>query len=133
MMDRIKERGRVKRGGRENLVPIELAGPVSDGTNPDALFDRMWKEELTDRAVRRARRHYSGDREIQFRVFERHDLGSAQSYAEVAEELGIAKDRVRDYLFSVRETVRAELRAELAETVKDPAEFKAEWRALFGA
>jgi hypothetical protein len=86
-----------------------------------------------DRAVRRARRSFAGDRQIQFRVFEEHDLAGATSYAGVAAKLRIPEARVRDYLFSVREMVRSELRAELAEIVADTAELEAEWRALFGA
>lgn len=129
MRDRIKERGRVKRGGRERIVSMEEAGPVAE---PDSAFDRLWKQELMDRAVRRTRRHFAGAREVQFRAFEEHDLRGAPTYAATAEKLGIDVARVRDYLFTVREKLRAELRAELAETVGDPAEFEAEWRALFG-
>lgn len=133
MRDRIKERGRVKRGGRAALASIDSAGPISDGTDPDAAFDRLWKQELMDRAVRRARRAFGGDRAIQFRAFEEHDLAGAPSYAAVAGKLEIPESRVRDYLFTVREQVRSELRAELAETVADAAELEAEWRSLFGA
>lgn len=127
---------RLKRGGGRAFLPLEDASlPPPGRAEPAEAFDRQWLKDLLETAVDRVRPHYRDEgREIQFRVFEAHDLCDVDeppSYAEIAGRFELRETQVRDYLAAVRRAVRDEIRAELARLTVDDRELDEEWQALF--
>ncbi len=133
----------LKRGGGVRRLTLDdgeapLAEVLPDGRaeDPEKAFDLVWKKEILERAMARARDWFvSSGRERQFQAFEAYELADGESrptYAEVAARLGMNESDVRNHLFSVRERLRAEIRAELSQTVADTEQLKEEWSALFG-
>ena len=134
---------RLKRGGGTVVVRLDDAPALEAAvlshreTPPSDVFDRQWLAELMKGAIHRVGAAFgAGNREIQFRVFEAHDLcdaDEAPGYAEIAGRFGLRESQVRDYLATVRREVRREIRLELERLTSDPAELEEEWKALFGA
>jgi RNA polymerase sigma-70 factor (ECF subfamily) len=124
---------RLKRGGTARVLPIDVAAldAVDPGTDPDRAFDRLWMNDVVDRAVARVRERFAAaGRPEAFRAFEAHDLtpdGNAPTYAEVAERLGVKESDVRNWLFEVREQIRLAARADLGESSGDADAFREEW------
>jgi RNA polymerase sigma-70 factor (ECF subfamily) len=135
---RHEEAGRIKRGGGRVFLPLDDAVlPPAAGDRPDEAFDRQWLKELLAGALDRIRLRFRGDRrEIQFQVFEAHDLcdlDEPPSYAEIADRFQLRESQVRDYLATVRRDVRQEVRLELGRLTLDAAELEKEWKVLFAA
>jgi RNA polymerase sigma factor (sigma-70 family) len=135
---RHEEAARLKRGGGRAFIPLDDSVlPPAAGDQPDEAFDRQWLKELLAAAVDRVRPRFSSEgREIQFRVFEAHDLSDREqppAYKEIADGLGLRESQVRDYLAAVRQAVRHEVRLELERLTADDRELREEWAALFDA
>ncbi len=130
---------RLKRGGGRRPLSFDdvSSPPPATAAAPADAFDRQWLKDLLHAAVDRVRPRFRDEgREIQFRVFEAHDLcelDEPPSYAEIAGRLELRESQVRDYLVTVRRAVREEIRAELARLTTDDGELEEEWRALFGS
>jgi RNA polymerase sigma-70 factor (ECF subfamily) len=133
---------RLKRGGGIRILPLDGLESVdaapSDprADDPEACFDREWRDTMLRNAFARVRRRLmESGREEQVRLFEEHDLVSEAerpSYAQLAARHGLKATDVRNRLFAAREALREELRAELAELTLGDREVEEEWNVLFG-
>lgn len=134
----------LKRGGGVRTFSLDVVLPpgedsagVPQESDPERAFDQAWVTTVMQSAVERVRSRLSSQgREVQFRVFEEHDLlpdGEPPGYETLARRLGIKETQVRDHLVAVRRAVRSEIRAELATLTRDDRELQEEWNVLFGA
>lgn len=133
---------RLKRGGGRRILRLDGAAAPAvaappPGSSPMDVFDRQWLAEVLKAAAARVRAAFQADgRDIQFRVFEEHDLTDREeppAYKEIAARLGLRESQVRDYLATVRRVMRQELHAELERLTADDQDLREEWKALFGA
>jgi RNA polymerase sigma factor (sigma-70 family) len=132
---------RLKRGGGRTPLRLEddpgLEASVMNqrSAEPSDAFDRQWLAELMKGAIEKVGGVFRADgREIQFKVFEAHDLcdlDNPPAYAEIAARLNLRESQVRDYLATVRRAVRLEIRLELERLTGDDRELEEEWKALF--
>ena len=135
-MNALKRGGNVKRFALDSgQVPLQEILPDPKAEGPEEIFDRTWKKEILEAAVKRTREWYSSTgREIQFQVFEEYELKGSEervTYGRLAEKLDLKETKVRNYLFEVRERLREEIRAEISQTVGDASQLEDEWNALF--
>ncbi len=132
LSDEDDRRRALKRGGGRKFVPLEDAARIPDDSgDPEAVFDRAFRQEMLEEAARRAREAFSGEKAIRWRAFDLYGSGGT-TYPEVARTLGVKESDVRNWLFAVRERIREEVRTQLAETVGDAEELDREYRSLFG-
>jgi len=135
---------RLKRGGGKVIHSLDpkdasLEGVVADpkGLDPEAAFEREWRNTLMSKAVDRVRRRLVADGTgVKFKVFEAYYLNGGSdspTYTGVADDLGVKEGDVKHYLADVREDVRNEIRAELSQTLSHPDDFQEEWNAFFGS
>ena len=134
---------RLKRGGGQANQPFDVRSgesrftlePVAELT-PDRLFDRGWALTVLDQVISRLRQEYeqSGKR----RLFDKLSAflpgdAEADSYGELARELGMTEGTVRVAVHRLRRRYGELFSAEVAHTVSSPAEIHDEMRYLLGA
>jgi len=104
---------------------------LADADTPESLFERKWAHTLLRTALDEVRRSYEADGSV--RVFDelRETLiGDAdESYATIAERLGMTEGAVKVAAHRMRQRFGRTLRAEVARTV-DPADVEDELRYL---
>jgi RNA polymerase sigma-70 factor (ECF subfamily) len=131
---------RVKRGGRATIVPLDfesaegefLRAEVPAQESVEEFFEREWMCHLLGMSVDRLRDECQAEkRETHFRLFERFDLSEAvirPTYEQLAQEFGIAKTDVANYLFAVRRRLRDVVLDCLRELTSDEEDFQQEAR-----
>ena len=131
-----RDGNRLKRGGGTQVVSLDDAEaalqmqPV-ESESPDHAFDRRWAYSLLEQVRQRLRAEYvaRGSQTL----FERLEPalawnGKEQSYAEIAQALGMTTDAVAQSVKRMRARYRKLLELEIGETVDGP-EAVAEERA----
>lgn len=133
----------LKRGGGRAALSID--GTTAEGRydrdlvlelTPERIFDRSWALTLLGRVMDGLRREYEdAGREA---VFETLSLNltegpQAESYAVIAERLGVTEGAARVAVHRLRRRYAHLLRSEIAATLDDPGEVEDEIRALFAA
>ncbi len=102
---------------------------------PEREFDRQWAMTLLDQVLLRLRAEFrEAGKETQFEQFKPFLAGgrdAGESYAAVAESLGMTPDAVKVAAHRLRQRYRELLRAEIAATVTDPDDVDDEIRDLF--
>ncbi len=132
-----------KRGGGQKIFSLDEAEAErlylqqpADGLSPENLFDKRWAITLLDRAMERLGIEYAaaGKREL-FNQLKSLLLteGSAESYRELAEPLGMSEGAVKVAAHRLRQRFGEAVRAEIAQTVATPAEVDEELRCLMTA
>ncbi len=90
-------------------------------SQPDAAFDKAWATHLLQRAIAALEARYSGNEERQalFRCFLAHATGepTAETFAAIAQTLGMNHGSVRNAHAVFKERLRNELRLTVAATV----------------
>jgi Sigma-70 region 2 len=136
--------GRVKRGGRERILPLDFGGAEGELTgaepaapdDPDALFDREWLRALFGGAVDALRARCDADgRALHFELFRRYDLQPAEprpTYAALGREHGLTETQVLNHLAWARAQFRREALARLRELAGSEDEYRQDARRLFG-
>jgi RNA polymerase sigma factor (sigma-70 family) len=136
--------GRLKRGGGISFVPLDdgdrsLESQIPDPrfNNPDAAFDRTWKESVLKRAFQavRARLEERG-KTVHMKLFEDYDLtpaGERATYRALAEKYGIKETDVHNYLDLVREEMRNRIRQEFARSASSTDDIEHEWNEFLGS
>ena len=138
------ERARAqKRGGGQVAIPLDEliasengGSAVSDADAPDAAFDRQWALALLGRVLQRLREeHRAEGRERQFNLLEPFLSGhpAAQSQAEIARELGLTENAVKQAVFRLRQRYHKLLRTEIADTVATVGDVEEELTHLIAA
>ncbi len=142
-MNRSRDARRQKRGSSAVHVSLdfeeaehELAAS-SNVDSPENYFEKEWVRTVFSLAVQRLRdRCETTGRLGQFAIFERYDLGDADSrpsYAELATVFDIAVTDVTNSLAYVRREFRRSVLDQLREMTGSEEEFRREAQALFGA
>jgi RNA polymerase sigma factor (sigma-70 family) len=141
-----KAAGRVKRGGRAHLVPLDFENAEGElgrlgsagATDPEDYFRREWVRALFGIAVAELRtRCEAAGKQVHFALFERYDVeGPAAeeklTYASLAAEFDLPVTQVVNHLAYARRQLRAIVLDRLRETCGTEGEFRAEARELFG-
>ena len=134
---------RLKRGGDVHFVSIEGETPTapdllpgSTESDPDAVFERVWLDQILRGAIDRVRqRCVDGGKELRFQVYEAYTVplkSDRPSYKELAARFELKQSDIENYLFAIREAIRAEVRVALLQVTASPQEFEDEWKRLFG-
>jgi RNA polymerase sigma factor (sigma-70 family) len=138
---------RLKRGGGAPVLSLDFAGAERDlalsrpsaDEAPDGRFHREWLRALFGEAADALRGlSQEGNREIRFRLFQRHDLdaaaaGERPSYRALAEEFGLPVTQVTNHLAWARREFRRLVLERLRQLSGCEEEFRAEARELFGS
>ncbi len=146
MSDAYSYAHRLKRGGTEDLLPldeerIDAAESLyrTHGTNgelpEDRLFERSWAETLVRVSLERLSAEYSseGKRNLfqQLRIFLTSSADPLPTYDELAATSGLPASTLRSHVTRLRLRYRELLRAEVRQTVETDAEVGDELRELF--
>lgn len=133
---------RLKRGGDANHYQLdfaaaenELAAQASTDLSPEDYFHREWVRWMFTLAVDALRqRCEDSGRNVHFQLFERYDLrdDANVSYALLAEEFGLDKTTVNNYLAAARRDFRHVVLEKLREITATDEEFRTEARSLLG-
>ena len=131
--------GRLKRGGGVTLLPLDDGDRIPDPrfNDPDAAFDRTWRESVLKRAFDavRARLEAKG-KSVHMKLFEEYDLTPAAeraTYRGLAGKYGIKETDVHNYLDVVREEIRTQIREEFARSATSPDDIDHEWNEFLGS
>jgi RNA polymerase sigma factor (sigma-70 family) len=145
VVNTVQAERRQKRGGRHSFVSIEgadidarLTSYAQHGDcDADRVFQREWARSIFGAAIARLRERYVGaGRTIHLALFEAYDLADRDAdrptYAELAEEYGIALTQVTNWLAAVRRDFRSIVLETLHDLTASDEEFREEARALLG-
>jgi DNA-directed RNA polymerase specialized sigma24 family protein len=139
-----KSAGREKRGGEHAAVSLDFEAAegefrqheIPDGESVEDYFQREWVRNLFGLAVESLRQECTdAGRGIYFELFRRYDLCEGEdrsSYAQLAEELGLASTDVTNYLAAARRQFRAIVLGKIRELTVSEQEFRSEARAVLG-
>jgi RNA polymerase sigma-70 factor (ECF subfamily) len=139
VLNRFEAERALKRGGGRSAVALDLAGPdlpaePAAQASPDQALDAQWREEVLGKALRRMEAWYRAEgKEVQFRVFEAHDLvAEAPEYGELADRFKVSPKDVSNFLTRARERLKAYVQENVAESVDSLEDLQAELTELFG-
>ena len=144
--NQLKAASRQKRGGGVAHVGLDFEnaeGELQEREIPveaeiEGWFHREWMRSLFALALEDLRRDsLAKQREVDLRIFERHDLEAPESnlkltYAELAAELDVPVTKITNALHAMRKRLREHLLARLRKVCASDAEYAEEVRALFG-
>jgi len=133
---------RIKRGGGVTLLPFEdgdrsLEAQLADPRfkDPDAAFDRSWRESVLKQSLQAVRRRLdSKGKGLQLDLFEAYDLvpvSERPTYRKLAERFGVKETDVHNALDRVREEIRLQVREEISRSAPDDIE--REWNEFLGS
>jgi RNA polymerase sigma-70 factor (ECF subfamily) len=128
----------IKRGEGRALVPLEelisrerAGAEPSDNLTADRIFERRWALTLLEQALTRLENEYraAGNARL-FECLKEFLSGepSRRSQAEVASELGMTENAVKQAFHRLRRRYRELLRDEIAQTVAVPGDVEDELR-----
>jgi RNA polymerase sigma factor (sigma-70 family) len=130
----------LKRGEGQALIPLEELRTGERGylepahtVSADRIFERRWALTLLEQVLARLKAEYvAADREV---LFERLrellvDEPDKFSQAEIAAELGVTENAVKQAFHRLRQRYRLLLREEVAHTVAAPGDVEDELRHL---
>ncbi len=130
----------IKRGGGRSLIPLEelksaerAALEPADNLTADLVYERHWALRVLEQVLARLReeRRATGDT-VLFEQLEKllADEPDRPSQAEIAAELGMSENAVKQAIHRLRERYRQILREEIAQTVTAPGDVEDELRHL---
>jgi RNA polymerase sigma-70 factor (ECF subfamily) len=141
-----KERERAhaqKRGGGRPALSLDFELGESryhlepiDNATPESLYERDWALGILQQTLAQLRRELAGaGKEQLFECLKEVLAGNSvhESYARVAEQLGMSEQSIKVAVHRLRRRYRELLRAEIAQTVASPEEVDEELRDLFAA
>jgi RNA polymerase sigma-70 factor (ECF subfamily) len=129
-----------KRGGNASHVPLDelesgVVPSLPDSASPQEALDRVWAQEIFDRAFRRLQDDAKErGREDIFAMLRPILLGTTPEggYAAVGADLGVAEGTARKMVFDLRVRLGEFLRQEVLQTVAQPEDVEDELRYLLG-
>lgn len=132
-----------KRGGAQPILALDFQSHDSrcvyepaDTLTPERWFERQWALAMLDGVLARLRgEHVNAGKEPIFEALKSFlsRADADESFADVAERLGISVNAAKVAAHRMRKRYRELLRAEVAQTVADEADVDDEIRALFAA
>jgi RNA polymerase sigma-70 factor (ECF subfamily) len=131
-----RNRRTIRTGGSAEHVPLldnDLPASGAAPAAPDEIFDRLWAQELLQRAFLRTEQYCL--RRDRGHIFEAllpilDGSGPARSHSEIASELGKSVAYVASALHNIRKRLRMYLLEEIQLTVADHESAAAEWEVL---
>jgi hypothetical protein len=141
-----KARGRVKRGGRAQVLSLDFEAvrrevderSAANGLSPEDLFEKEWVRSVFGMAVARLEETCAaGGRALRFALFRAYDLeGDAGAprprYDDLARRFSTTAADVTNQLAAARRDFRTIVLEVLRELTVSDAEFRLEARALLG-
>jgi RNA polymerase sigma factor (sigma-70 family) len=141
-MKQERDSKRLKRGAGSAHLSLNFEeaeqelGTILGSESPEESFDKEWVRSLFSLGVQRLRVNCeNGGKLVHFRLFERCDLEDADpkpSYAQLADEFGVAVTDVTNYLAFARREFRRCVLDQLREMTATEEEFRLEAQALLG-
>ena len=134
---------RIKRGGATEVLSLDFPAAeaemirhrVTAAPDAEAFFRQEFVRTLFDRAVGEVRAEYtSAGRHVPLALFERYDIDPPNdvSYGALAQEFGLTRAQVTNYLAQVRRSFRVRALEALRTLCGSDEEFRREARELFG-
>ena len=130
----------VKRGRGQPLIPLEelredesIAGEHVDLVSADRIYERRWALTVLDQVLARLEEEYAATGGVRlFRQFKQllADEPGRPSQADVARDLGMTENAVKQAFHRFRSRYREVLRDEIAHTVATPGDIEDELRHL---
>jgi RNA polymerase sigma factor (sigma-70 family) len=132
----------VKRGEGQRLIPLEdlrerqaASFAPTDTSTAEQIYERGWALALLDQVMTRLRDEYCASGPAAARLFEQlqklfSDESDRPSQAEVAAELAMTENAVKQAFHRLRQRYRELLREEIAHTVILPGDIEDELRHL---
>src|SRR5580704_10002810 len=136
-----KSLSRLKRGGDSRMLSLDFASaegelfehPPAPGASPEELFQREWVRSLFTLALEDLRKDCEArGKQVPFQLFERYDLDAESSYAQLAEDFGLAVTAVTNHLAWSRREFRKRLLARLREITGGDEEYRSDAKVLLG-
>lgn len=131
VVDDLRKRSALKRGGAERFVAIDSEGtqePRWRGLGPDEAFDREWAACLMTESIRTLESQLKA--EGSDHVFQALKqcvlLKPAKSYRDCAAFLGVKESDIRNYVFRARTLLRETVRRQVRESVARESEVEEE-------
>ena len=135
-----RDRGRIKRGGLNAVIPlinddaIEVDKRLGGGVKrtPEDVFELEWARAVLGAAHDILRTKYSAEgKEPYLRVYDLWANSDPQfTYQDIAKELGLSENQVRNYLFSVKKELQEIIRSLVAQTCTSNEEVEQELKWL---
>jgi RNA polymerase sigma-70 factor (ECF subfamily) len=130
----------IKRGKGQRLIPLEELSvaegsqtELADPVTPEQIYERRWASTVLEHVLIRLRDEYRvADNAALFDSLKQllPDEPGALSQADVAAQLGMSENAVRQAFHRFRQRYQFLLREEIAHTVATPADIEAELRHL---
>lgn len=141
-MNQLRDSQRLKRGAGSAHVALDVEqaerelATVPGSESPEDCFNREWVVSLFTLGLERMRANCENEGKlIQFRLLERYDLDDVEarpSYAQLADEFGLALTDVTNYLAFARRQFRACVLDQLREMTATDEEYRREAQSLLG-
>ncbi len=141
-MKQMRDANRVKRGAGQAHFSLDFEeaeqelGAMQGSESPEDCFDKEWIRSLFALGLQKLRASCESEgKMIHFELFERYDLqddDSPPSYAQLAQEFGLAATDVTNYLAFARREFRRCVLDQLREMTASDEEFRREAQALLG-
>jgi RNA polymerase sigma-70 factor (ECF subfamily) len=138
LMQEKRDAGRRKRGGDAKRIDLDWAeyDPADDrASTPEEAFDKEWASTLLDLSLKGLKEKLAAEgKETHFRLFEKFYFGTGEqlSYEQLAEEFGLKRFDVGNYLKTARVKFRAVAMELIGEYVTGESEREREFAELFG-
>ena len=137
MRDAWQKRTAAKRGGHVIVIPLDSMAEAealpASGRAPEEIYDRQWALTVLGAAAERLRREMeAAGHGGRLEVLEPFISGAppGMTYAGAGAALGVTEDRVRSWIFRLRQRRGRIIREVVAETVADAADVDDELRYL---
>ena len=130
----------IKRGKGQRLIPLEelsaderIEGEPADPVTAEQIYERRWASTVLERVLSRSKDEYraAGNAAL-FDSLKQllPDEPGAPSQAEIAAQLGMTENAVRQAFHRFRQRYQSLLREEIAHTVATPGDIEDELRHL---
>lgn len=130
----------IKRGKGQKPIPLDEMGAedrieleVADQMTPELIYERRWASTVLERVLGRLKDEYraaGNDRLFDALKQLLPDEPGAPAQADIAQQLEVTENAVRQAFFRFRKRYQALLREEIAHTVASPSEVEDELRYL---
>ena len=140
LADERRRAAAVKRGKGQRLIPLDelrmderFEVEPADPVTAEQIYERRWASTVLERVLSRSKDEYSaGGKAVLFDCLKQllPDEPGAPSQADIAAQLGMTENAVRQAFHRFRHRYQALLREEIAHTVATPGDIEDELRHL---
>ena len=137
LIDKSRKNNAIKRGGEYKFVNIEFDNVQQyESITAEKAFDEVWKSCILDQAVHECERKLTSEgKVIYFKVFNMREitpnLDQIPTYEEIAKELNITEDDVRNHLRYARKLFKTVVQLIVQDYTSSNSEMDIELLELF--